>query len=147
MKRISHYNKLVISVCLCSIVTFSNIYWLQAVLPQLQLSFEITLLEMNLAMSTSWFGMGIGLLIIASCSDAIGRTSLLIKCMLIGLSLSLLLPLVDNYSVFLILRFLQGAFLVACPAIAIPLLGEELRKSWLPACRWFLYRIKYNRWN
>tara|TARA_R110001583_G_scaffold22377_7_gene84011 strand:+ start:8920 stop:10122 length:1203 start_codon:yes stop_codon:yes gene_type:complete len=133
MKKITHYNRLVISVCLCSIATFSNIYWLQAVLPQVQHSFGISLLAVNLAMSASWFGMGIGLVIIACWSDAMGRTSVLINSMIVGLCLSLLLPMVENYSLFLVLRFLQGAFLAACPAIAIPLLGEELRKSWLPA--------------
>jgi YNFM family putative membrane transporter len=71
--------------------------------------------------------------IIACWSDAIGRTSLLIKAMITGLCISLILPTVENYSLFLILRFFQGACLAACPALAVPLLGEELRKSWLPA--------------
>jgi YNFM family putative membrane transporter len=133
MKKISHYNRLIISVCLCSIATFSNIYWLQAVLPKLQESFGINLLATNLAMSSSWFGMGIGLVIIACWSDAKGRVPLLIKAMITGLCISLILPTVENYSLFLVLRFFQGACLAACPALAIPLLGEELRKSWLPA--------------
>jgi len=133
MKHLTHYNRLVFSVCLCSIVTFSNIYWLQPVLPTLQRSFEITVLAANLAMSAPLLGMGLGLIIFASISDSIGRRSILLSGMVAGLCISLLLPMVENYSLFLALRFLQGALLSVCPAVAIPLLGEELRKSWLPA--------------
>jgi len=133
MKTLTHYNRLVLAVCLSSIVTFSNIYWLQPLLPTLQQEFHISLLAANLAMSAPLLGMGLGLLIFASISDSIGRRTILITGMIAGLCVSLLLPLVEDYTLFLSLRFLQGALLSACPAIAIPLLGEELRKSWLPA--------------
>lgn len=133
MNKLTHYNRLVLSVCLCSIVTFSNIYWLQPLLPVLQQSFEIDRLGANLAMSAPLLGMGLGLLIFASISDSVGRRSILLGGMIAGLASSLLLPLIENYSLFLSLRFIQGALLSACPAIAVPLLGEELRKSWLPA--------------
>jgi YNFM family putative membrane transporter len=75
--------------------------------------------------------MGIGLLFFASWSDAIGRCRILIGGIAAGLLISILLPFVKDYSLFLILRFAQGMFLAACPAVAVPLLGEELRKSWL----------------
>ena len=133
MKKLTHYNRLVLAVCLSSIVTFSNIYWLQPLLPILQQEFQVSLLAANLAMSAPLLGMGLGLLIFASVSDSIGRRSILVKGMIAGLFVSLLLPLVENYSLFLSLRFIQGALLSVCPAVAIPLLGEELRKSWLPA--------------
>ena len=133
MKTLTHYNRLTLSICLCSIVTFFNIYWLQPLLPTLQQSFEISLLAANLAMSAPLLGMGSGLLVFASVSDSVGRRAILLAGMIAGLCASLLLPMVENYSLFLTLRFIQGALLAACPAVAIPLLGEELRKSWLPA--------------
>lgn len=133
MKKLTHYNRLVLSVCLCSIVTFSNIYWLQPLIPTLQKEFDVSTLAANLAMSAPLLGMGLGLLIFASISDSIGRRPILIKGMIAGLCVSLILPMVENYTVFLSLRFVQGALLSVCPAVAIPLLGEELRKSWLPA--------------
>uniref|UniRef100_UPI003569D744 MFS transporter n=1 Tax=Psychromonas sp. TaxID=1884585 RepID=UPI003569D744 len=133
MKKLTHYNRLVISVCLCSVVTFFNIYWLQPLIPMVQQGFEVSLLSANLAMSAPLLGMGLGLLVSASWSDAVGRRTILLSGMVAGLSVSLLLPLVENYSLFLSLRFIQGALLAVCPAVAIPLLGEELRKSWLPA--------------
>lgn len=133
MNKLTHYNRLVFAVCLCSIVTFSNIYWLQPLLPTIQKSFEVSLLSANLTMSAPLFGMGLGLLVFASISDSIGRRIILLVGMIIGLLVSLILPMIENYSLFLVLRFAQGAFLSACPAVAIPLLSEELRKSWLPA--------------
>jgi len=133
MKKLNHYNSLVIAVCLCSVVTFSNIYWLQPLLPTLQQEFKISLLAANLAMSAPLLGMGLGLLIFASISDSFGRRPILLTGMTAGLLISLLLPIVDKYSVFLSLRFLQGALLSVCPAVAIPLLSDELKKSWLPA--------------
>ncbi|MCW8994395.1 MAG: MFS transporter, partial [Psychromonas sp.] len=133
MKSLTHYNRLVISVCLCSIVTFSNIYWMQPLLPLLEHSFEISLLSANFAMSAPLLGMGIGLLVFASWSDAVGRRNLLLTGTMAGLGVSLILPMVENYSLFLTLRFIQGALLSVCPAVAIPLLGDELRKTWLPA--------------
>jgi len=95
--------------------------------------FNVSLLAANLTMSAPLLGMGIGLLIFASISDSIGRRSILLKAMIAGLFISLLLPIVENYTLFLSLRFIQGGLLSVCPAVAIPLLGEELRKSWLPA--------------
>ncbi|MDC0612391.1 MFS transporter [Vibrio sp.] len=132
MKTIPSYSRFVISICLCSIVTFSNIYWLQPLLPVLQKEFQITSLSANLAMSAPLLGMGLGLLIFASWSDSIGRCKILLGGTAAGLLVSLVLPFVENYSFFLSLRFLQGMFLAVCPALAVPLLGEELRKSWLP---------------
>lgn len=82
-------------------------------------------------MSAPLLGMGLGLLIFASWSDAIGRCKILLGGTAIGLIISFTLPLVQDYHLFLSLRFLQGMFLSVCPALAVPLLGEELRKSWL----------------
>lgn len=131
MKKSAHYSRVVICVCLFSIVTFANIYWLQPLLPVLQKEFQVSSLAANLAMSAPLFGMGLGLLIFASLSDAIGRCKVLLVGTAIGLLVSLALPMVKSYDVFLSLRFLQGMFLAVCPALAVPLMGEELRKSWL----------------
>jgi MFS transporter, YNFM family, putative membrane transport protein len=133
MKKLTHYNRLVLAVCLCSVVTFSNIYWLQPLIPTLQKEFNVSVLAANLSMSAPLLGMGLGLLVFASISDSIGRRPILLKGMIAGLTISLLLPVVENYTIFLSLRFVQGVFLSVCPAVAIPLLSEELRKSWLPA--------------
>lgn len=131
MKNIPHYSRFVICVCLFSVITFANIYWLQPLLPVLQQDFNITSLAANFAMSAPLLGMGLGLVIFASWSDAVGRCKIMLAGSAIGVFISLILPLVDNYSVFISLRFLQGMFLAVCPALAVPLLGEELRKSWL----------------
>jgi YNFM family putative membrane transporter len=131
VKKSAHYSRVVICVCLFSIVTFSNIYWLQPLLPVIQKEFQVTSLAANLAMSAPLFGMGLGLLVFASLSDAIGRCKVMLVGTAIGLLVSLALPLVENYHLFLSLRFLQGMFLAVCPALAVPLMGEELRKSWL----------------
>ncbi|MEX3070565.1 MFS transporter [Vibrio alginolyticus] len=130
MKKLAHYNRVVICVCLFSIVTFSNIYWLQPLLPVLQEAFHVSSLEANLAMSAPLFGMGLGLLFFASLSDAIGRCKVMLGGTAFGLLVSLVLPLAENYHVFLSLRFLQGVFLAVCPALAVPLMSEELRKNW-----------------
>lgn len=131
MKKTAHYSRVVICVCLFSIVTFANIYWLQPLLPVIQKEFEVSSLAANLAMSAPLLGMGLGLLIFASVSDAIGRCKVLLVGTAIGLLVSVVLPLVHNYQLFLALRFLQGVFLAVTPALAVPLMGEELRKSWL----------------
>lgn len=93
--------------------------------------FEITALGANLSMSASMLGMGLGLLFFASWSDAIGRCKILLGGTAAGISITLMLPFVESYSLFVALRFVQGALLSACPAVAVPLLGDELRKSWL----------------
>lgn len=133
MKSFSRYQRFVLAVCFSSVVTFANIYWLQPLLPTLQADFQISSMEANLAMSAPLLGMGLGLLIFASISDAIGRCSVLLTGMAFGLCFSLLLPMAETYPLFLCLRFWQGASLAACPAVAVPLLADELRKSWIPA--------------
>ncbi|MGX9417591.1 MFS transporter [Vibrio sp. WJH972] len=133
MKKLTHYSRIITAICLSSVVTFANIYWLQPLLPVIQQEFNIEPLSANLAMSAPLLGMGIGLLFFASWSDAIGRCRILIGGIALGILVSLLLPFVHDYSLFLILRFAQGLLLAACPAVAVPLLGDELRKSWLPS--------------
>lgn len=133
MKRVTHYSRIITAICLSSVVTFANIYWLQPLIPLIKKDFEINALSANLAMSAPLLGMGLGLLIFASWSDAIGRCRILIGGIAAGLIVSLLLPFVQDYSLFLMLRFLQGMLLSVCPAVAVPLLGDELRKSWLPS--------------
>ena len=131
MKNLSHYTRFVICVCLFSVITFANIYWLQPLLPVLREDFGVSSLAANFAMSAPLLGMGVGLVVFASWSDAVGRCKILLGGTAIGLVLSLALPLISNYPLFLTVRFLQGAFLAVTPALAVPLLGEELRKSWL----------------
>ncbi|CAM2904731.1 MFS transporter [Vibrio mytili] len=131
MKKSAHYSRVVICVCLFSIVTFSNIYWLQPLLPIIQKEFQVSSLAANLSMSAPLLGMGLGLLVFASLSDAIGRCKVLLAGTAAGITVSVALPMVENYHLFLSLRFLQGMFLAVCPALAVPLMGEELRKSWL----------------
>lgn len=133
VKNLTHYQRVTLSICLCSFVTFANIYWMQPLIPVIQNSFDITPLQANLSMSAPLLGMGIGLLFFASLSDAMGRCSLLLMGSAAGLLVSLLLPFAENYSMFILLRFAQGACLAVCPAVAVPLLGDEMRKSWLPA--------------
>jgi len=133
VKKFTHYQRLILSVCLSSVVTFANIYWLQPLLPVIQKSYQINTIESHFSMSAPLLGMGLGLLIFASLSDVLGRGVVLLVGMALGICTSLLLPLVDNYPLFLAMRFFQGAFFSVCPAVAVPLLAEELRKSWLPA--------------
>lgn len=133
VKKLPHYTRFVICVCLFSVITFANIYWLQPLLPVLRQDFQISSLAANFAMSAPLLGMGLGLVIFASWSDAVGRCPILLGGTAIGVFVSILLPMVDSYPIFLTLRFLQGMFLAVCPALAVPLLGEELRKSWLAA--------------
>lgn len=133
MKKISRYQRYILCICLSSTIAFANIYWLQPLLPTLQQAFAISTIEANLAMSVPLLGLGVGLILFATLSDSIGRCIALLFGMGLGLCLSLMLPMVDNYSGFLSIRFLQGVCLASCPAVAIPLLAEELRKSWLSA--------------
>ncbi|MDG3084953.1 MFS transporter [Vibrio hannami] len=132
MKKVTRYQRYILCVCLCSVITFANIYWLQPLLPLLKESFNITSIEANLAMSAPLLGMGLGLIVCATISDSLGRCSVLLVGIGLGLCVSLLLPLAESYTTFLILRFFQGGFLAVCPAVAVPLLADELRKSWLP---------------
>ncbi|CAM3573440.1 Inner membrane transport protein YnfM [Vibrio aerogenes CECT 7868] len=131
MKNLTRYSRLVLAVCLCSVVTFANIYWIQPLLPLIQESFHLNSLDTNLAMSLPLLGIGVGLILFASWSDAAGRSKILLAGTGLGIGVSILLPFAENYSIFLILRFFQGVFLAVCPAVAVPLLREELRKSWL----------------
>jgi YNFM family putative membrane transporter len=132
VSHLSHFHRLTLSVGLCSIVTFFNLYWLQPLLPLLQQDFGVSTLSANLAMAAPMSGMGIGLLIFASWSDAIGRRKIMLWGTSVAVMITVFLPLIDNYSVFLGVRFFQGILLAVCPAVAVPLLGDELRKYCLP---------------
>ncbi|WED22905.1 MFS transporter [Vibrio sp. JC009] len=131
MKKLTHYQRLIISVCLSSVVTFANIYWLQPLLPMIQESFQVSTLDAHLSMSAPLLGMGLGLLVFAPISDAAGRGPVLLTGIALGVCVSVWLPLVEDYSLFLAMRFLQGTFFAVCPAVAVPFFADELRKSWI----------------
>ncbi|WP_432468213.1 MFS transporter [Agarivorans sp. Z349TD_8] len=116
------------AVSAASLVTFFNLYLVQPLLPIFARDYQISPLTANSVLSAAMLGMALGLLLLASLSDAIGRRKILLSSIILVPCISLLIGLVPapSFHYIVVLRFFQGLFLAGVPAVAIAYLAEQL---------------------
>ncbi|WP_411992130.1 MFS transporter [Agarivorans sp. DSG3-1] len=116
------------AVSTASLVTFFNLYLVQSLLPIFAQNYAISPLAASAMLSAAMLGMALGLLFLASLSDAVGRRKILLVSIAVVPCLSLFIGLAHPQSFYAIiaLRFLQGVCLAGVPAVAIAYLAEQL---------------------
>ncbi|WP_406610723.1 MFS transporter [Agarivorans sp. JK6] len=120
--------KVTAAVSAASLVTFFNLYLVQPLLPMFASEYQVSALAASAMLSAAMLGMALGLLLLASLSDAVGRRKILLFSIALVPCLSLLIGLAHSQSFYAIvaLRFLQGVCLAGVPAVAIAYLAEQL---------------------
>lgn len=111
---------------LASVLVFMNLYLTQPLLPLLATEFSVSALSASWVLSISTLGLAMGLLFWARIADRLGRTSIMLGCMLVAFVLGLMIPFIPSFNGLLLARALQGFFLAGLPATAVAYMGEEL---------------------
>lgn len=126
MFRDAGFKKIMMALTCASVITFTNLYFVQPIMPLLVRTYDISSAAAGLSLSVAVISMIFGLLFFSFLSDRIGRTRVMhitLICSLIPLVLLLVVP---NFELFLILRFIQGFFIAGLPAAAIAYISEEV---------------------
>ncbi|MBM7553608.1 MFS transporter [Thalassobacillus pellis] len=117
-----------IALTVASIMTFSNIYMIQPILPLFSRQFDVSPTASSLLVSLTILSLIIGLLFFGLISDRWGR-GWLMKATILGSMLPLLAMIfAQSFSQLLVLRFIQGFFVAGLPAAAIAYIGEEFEE-------------------
>ncbi|MDN7244944.1 MFS transporter [Planococcus shenhongbingii] len=118
--------KIIFSLLLASLFIFANLYAVQPLLPLFVTEFQVSVSAASLAMSLTTIGLIIGLVVLGFFSDRSGRRTYIIFSLLGSALPFFLLPLVESYTWFLLLRFVQGFALAGVPAAALAYISEEI---------------------
>ncbi|MFD1029961.1 MFS transporter [Metaplanococcus flavidus] len=121
--------KIIISLLLASLFIFANLYAIQPLLPVFVEEFQISVSVSSLAMSLTIIGLIIGLIVLGFFSDRNGRRSYITYSLLGSAIPFFITPLTESFTVFLILRFIQGFALAGVPAAALAYISEEIDRK------------------
>ncbi|MBT2583536.1 MFS transporter [Planococcus sp. ISL-109] len=121
--------KIIASLLLASLFIFANIYAVQPLLPLFVTDFDVTVATSSLSMSLTIIGLIAGLIILGFLSDRNGRRSYIIWSLLGSAIPFFILPFVESFTLFLVLRFIQGFALAGVPAAALAYISEEIDRK------------------
>jgi YNFM family putative membrane transporter len=128
-KQSKHGALAIIATSLGSIIAFSNLYFVQPLLPTFVEGFNVGPTTASLTFSITVVGLMIGLFLFGFLSDRYGRVKMM-KLTLVGVLLPLIfIPMLHSFGLFLLIRFIQGFFIAGLAAAAIPYLNEELDRK------------------
>ncbi len=121
--------KIIASLLLASLFIFANIYAVQPLLPVFVSDFGVSVSTSSLSLSLTIIGLIAGLIILGFFSDRNGRRSYIIWSLLGSALPFFILPFVESFTVFLILRLIQGFALAGVPAAALAYISEEIDRK------------------
>ena len=113
--------------------TFSIIYAVQSMLPELARAFAIPEGSTGLVISMTTGPMAVLILGAGPLAERFGRRPLIILFMGVATCLSLASAFAPSWKAFLALRFLMGVALAGVPAIVMAYIGEEVEPGSTPA--------------
>ncbi|WP_027856750.1 MFS transporter [Marinobacterium jannaschii] len=117
-----------LALCLGSFMIFANVYITQPLLPMLAEAFGVSALQSGWSFTITTLMLGVSLLLYGPLSDALGRKWIMLFSMAGATLCTALISQVDDYSMLLLLRALQGICLGGLPAVAIAYMGDEFSK-------------------
>lgn len=126
------YRRAVLAMLAAGLAAFNALYCTQAILPTLVDELDVSPTGSALTVSAATGMLAICIVPASILSEKFGRGRVLVISALTGTALGLLLPFVNDVSLLILLRGLQGALLAGTPAVAMTWLGEELDQRDLP---------------
>ncbi|ELA9307771.1 MFS transporter [Vibrio parahaemolyticus] len=122
------YKRITLSLALGSFLVFSNLYFLQPMLPTFATLFSISETQVNWLFAASTLALSFSLVPMAVLSESIGRKPV----MMVGLfsipAISALMLLGDSFIFLVACRALIGIALAAFAAVTVAYMAEELDK-------------------
>jgi YNFM family putative membrane transporter len=125
--------RVTLAVAAAGISSFALLYAPQPVLPQLAAQFQLDPGGASLAVSVATGALALAVMPIAVLSEVVGRRPVILSSVIASVVLGLLLPLAPSYSVFLILRAIQGVAIAGFPGVAAAYLVEQLGRKGVAA--------------
>lgn len=120
------FKKILLALTCASFITFTNLYFVQPIMPLIVRSYGVSSAAAGLSLSVAVISMIVGLLFFSFLSDRLGRTRVMHVTIIFSIIPLALMPVVPNFELFLFLRFIQGFFIAGLPASAIVYISEEV---------------------
>jgi YNFM family putative membrane transporter len=120
------YRKLSLALVIAGLASFSVLYSVQALLPVLASSFQVSAGEASLVVSMATGAMAVALLLTSVISDRIGRRRLMTASLFAASILTLASAALPGWHTLLFTRFLTGIALSGIPAVAMTYVVEEV---------------------
>ncbi|WP_187477955.1 MFS transporter [Amniculibacterium sp. G2-70] len=118
-----------ISVFLSGLSCFGLLYYYQALLPELVDYFRIDKAQSSLAVSSSTFGMALGLLTAMFVADRYSRKKVIGYSLLSSAVFALLSSFSNHFTLLLFFNFLKGYFLAGATSVCLAYISEEVSAS------------------
>lgn len=123
--------RLILALCLASIVVYINLYAVQGMLPSIAEHFHVTGAKATLILSVTSFSLAFSLLMYAVISDRVGRLAPIMVSLWLLVASNILLIFAQDFDSLLLVRLLQGVLLAAVPAIAMAYFKDQLPANFL----------------
>lgn len=122
----SGYRRMILALFAAGVATFSQLYSVQGVLPELALDQRVTQSQAALTVSMATLGLAIAVIPWSLLADRRGRRTTMRIAITAAVVLGLLVPASPTFEVLLVLRFVEGLALGGIPAVALAYLAEEV---------------------
>lgn len=119
------YWKTIAAMFLGSFVTFALLYCLQPLIPVFSGEFQIPPATAGLSVSFATGGLAVSMIFMSWLSDVKGRKYVMTLALVGSALLAIAVAFVQNFTVLLVLRALQGVLLAGFPAISMAYINEE----------------------
>lgn len=120
------YKRMILALFAAGVATFSQLYSVQGVLPELSRDLGIGEAQAALAVSAATLGLACSVLVWSLLADRLGRLHTMNIAIIAAVILGLVVPFSPGFEWLLALRFVEGLALGGIPAIALAYLAEEV---------------------
>jgi YNFM family putative membrane transporter len=120
------YLRVSMALFLAGFATFSLLYCVQPLLPELAATFAVSPAQSALALSASTACLAISIVLAGALSEGLGRRKLMFISMALAAACNLVASYLPNWHGLLAARALEGILLGGVPAVAMAYLSEEI---------------------
>ncbi len=120
------YKRMILALFAAGVATFSQLYSVQGVLPELSRDLGISQSQAALAVSSATLGLACSVLVWSLLADRMGRLRTMTIAVVCAVVLGLAVPFSPGFEWLLALRFVEGLALGGIPAVALAYLAEEV---------------------
>lgn len=120
------YKRMILALFAAGVATFSQLYSVQGVLPELSRDLGISQSQAALAVSAATLGLACSVLVWSLLADRMGRLRTMTIAVVCAVVLGLAVPFSPGFEWLLALRFVEGLALGGIPAVALAYLAEEV---------------------
>ena len=122
----AEYWRVSVALFLAGFATFSLLYCVQPLLPELAQTFQVSPAQSALALSVSTACLAVSIVLAGALSEGLGRRKLMFISMALAALCNLAASFLPQWHALLAARALEGILLGGVPAVAMAYLSEEI---------------------